>query len=177
MCTRKPLRYPRNVPAAQRALRCSASSETSSTNSVRGDDAECSVAAKGRGHREEPAAHAGAMRLATHDVRKGQSRCLCDGKSKVCATLPAVSAEDAREAARWYRKAAEQGAAYAQFALGVAYEIGAGVPKDAVQAYAWYNLSAAQGNEDAARNRTDLERYMTAAQIAQAQELSRELVD
>ena len=85
--------------------------------------------------------------------------------------------KDAREAVQWYRKAAEQGVVDAQFNLGVMYGNGEGVPKDAVQAYAWFNLSAAQGDEHAARARTALQRYMTAVQIAQAQELSRELVD
>ena len=85
--------------------------------------------------------------------------------------------KDLRKAAQWYRKAAEQGVVDAQFNLGVMYGNGEGVPKDAVQAYAWFSLSAAQGDEHAARARTDLQRYMTAVQIAQAQELSRELVD
>ena len=85
--------------------------------------------------------------------------------------------KDVREAVQWYRKAAEQGYARAQYNLGVAYERGWGVPKDMVQAYAWFNLSSAQGDEQSARARTDLEQYMTAVQIAQAQELSRELAD
>ena len=76
-----------------------------------------------------------------------------------------------------YLEAAEQGDARAQFNLGVMYGTGEGVPKDPVRAYAWFNLSTAQGYEDAARARMDLQRYMTAMQIARAQELSRKLVD
>ena len=76
------------------------------------------------------------------------------------------------EAKRWYRKAAEQGDMYAQYNLGRLLR-----NADSIQAYAWFNLSAAQGIEDAARARTDLQRYMTAVQIARAQELSRKLVD
>ena len=39
-------------------------------------------------------------------------------------------------------------------------------------AYAWFNLAAAQGHEGAVSGKADLQRRMTAAQIAEAQELS-----
>ena len=45
--------------------------------------------------------------------------------------------KDSVEAAKWYRKAAEQGAANAQNSLGACYWLGNGVPKDYVQAYKW----------------------------------------
>ena len=45
-------------------------------------------------------------------------------------------------AVKWYRKAAEQGLIEAQFSLGTVYESGAGGPRDLVQAYRWYSLSA-----------------------------------
>jgi TonB family protein len=51
------------------------------------------------------------------------------------------------EAATWYRKAAEQGRADAQVDVGIAYENGAGVPKDLSQALSWYRKAAEQGNE------------------------------
>ena len=85
--------------------------------------------------------------------------------------------KNGREAARWYRKAAEQGHAEAQLWLGVMHKIGEGVPKDFVQAYAWFNLAAAQGMELAEYARTALEAGMTQAQIAEAQQLSRQLAD
>ena len=83
--------------------------------------------------------------------------------------------KDDREAVRWYRKATEQGFADAQFNLAVMYWNGEGVPKDDVQAYAWANLAAAQGHESARELREDLSGYMTRAQIAEAQKLSRDL--
>ena len=43
-------------------------------------------------------------------------------------------AQDAAEAARYYRLAAEQGYAAAQCNLGVCYERGEGVAQDAVEA-------------------------------------------
>ncbi len=43
------------------------------------------------------------------------------------------------------RRAAEQGDAIAQVALGFSYEWGNGVPRDSVQAVAWYRKAAEQG--------------------------------
>ena len=92
--------------------------------------------------------------------------CFADGKG--------VPADD-REAAYWYHKAAEQGHASAQLELGRCYANGEGVPQDDVQAYAWINLASVQRGEDAQEHRTRLRQRMTSAQIAEAQELSREL--
>jgi len=46
-----------------------------------------------------------------------------------------------------------------------------------VLAYMWYNLSAAQGNENAQGLKGFLERQMTREQIAEAQRLSREWLE
>jgi uncharacterized protein len=85
----------------------------------------------------------------------------------------------------WYRKAAEQGDAHAQFNLGVMYADGIGVPQDAVQAYMWYNLAAAQGVNQRMvpswmilvgdySERESLEVALTGEQKAEGQRLSRE---
>ncbi len=55
--------------------------------------------------------------------------------------------QDYEEAVKWYRLAAAQGYAPAQFSLGLAYEKGKGVRQDYQQAVKWYRLAAAQGNE------------------------------
>ena len=81
--------------------------------------------------------------------------------------------EDYAEAARWYRKAAEQGHVAAQFMLGVMYAIGEGVPEDDIQAYAWISLASAQGVENAKNSKERLTGEMTRAEIAEAQKLSR----
>ena len=57
--------------------------------------------------------------------------------------------QDYGEAAKWYRKAAEQGDAVAQYNLGVFYEEGKGVLQDIDEALSWYRASAEQGNADA----------------------------
>jgi WD40 repeat protein len=46
----------------------------------------------------------------------------------------------------WYRKAAEQGNADAQYSLGFMYENGRGVPRDDTAAASWYQKAAEQGN-------------------------------
>jgi hypothetical protein len=83
-------------------------------------------------------------------------------------------AKDCAEAARWFRKAADQGLAGGQYNLGVIYEHGRGVPQDRVQAHMWFNLAAAQGENNAAESRDRMAQRMTPAQIAEAQKLARE---
>ena len=89
------------------------------------------------------------------------------------ATGEGVPQNDA-EAVRWYQMAAEQGDADAQLNLGVMYDTGKGVPKDYVQAYAWSDIAAAQGHETAKKNLEIIIKEMSTADIAKAQELSRE---
>ncbi|KOR28138.1 hypothetical protein TI04_11700, partial [Achromatium sp. WMS2] len=57
--------------------------------------------------------------------------------------------QDDTQAVAWYRKAAAQGNAYAQYSLGWMYENGRGVPQDDTQAVFWYRKAAAQGDADA----------------------------
>ena len=52
---------------------------------------------------------------------------------------------------KWYRKAADQGLAEAQYNLGVAYLEGSGVGKDRAEAAKWFRRAADQGMEDAAK--------------------------
>jgi TPR repeat protein len=57
------------------------------------------------------------------------------------------------------------------------YGKGRGGPRDYVQAYAWTNLAASQGNKNAEKFRASVERGMTSAQVAKAQKLSKELFE
>jgi uncharacterized protein len=75
---------------------------------------------------------------------------------------------------KWFRKAADQGNALAQLSLGGMYANGRGVPQDYILAHMWYNLTAAQGDQDAIKNRDLIAGNMTPAQIAEAQRLARE---
>ncbi|HEX9465455.1 MAG TPA: tetratricopeptide repeat protein [Alphaproteobacteria bacterium] len=56
---------------------------------------------------------------------------------------------DPKDAAQWYRAAAEKNHPDAQFALANAYSIGRGVPVDPRQAVNWITRSAGNGNIDA----------------------------
>jgi TPR repeat protein len=57
--------------------------------------------------------------------------------------------EDYAEAARWYRKAADQGDTFAQWMLGTMYENGQGVGQDYAEAAHWYRKAADLGDADA----------------------------
>lgn len=59
--------------------------------------------------------------------------------------------QDYAEAARWYRKSADQGYPQAQYTLGFMYYYGYGVQRDRVQADDLFQQAAAHGNEDAKR--------------------------
>lgn len=51
---------------------------------------------------------------------------------------------DYNEAAKWFRKAAQQGLPHAQFSLGIAYNMSKGVPQDFAEAAVWFRRAAAQ---------------------------------
>ena len=79
------------------------------------------------------------------------------------------------------RIAAEQGDAAAQYALGLRYYYGEGVPQDHIHAHLWWNLTANAGDEwdqdmkeHAYDLRFSLEQIMTPAQIAEARRLASE---
>jgi uncharacterized protein len=74
----------------------------------------------------------------------------------------------------WLSRAAEQGHALAFAKLGWMYEQGRGVLQDFIQAHKWYSLAVANGYEKAAEYRDALTKQMTSAQIAEAQNLTRE---
>jgi TPR repeat protein len=57
-----------------------------------------------------------------------------------------------REASQWYRKAAAQGYALAQSALGSMYQMGRGVPQNFAEALKWYGLALKQDDPVAESN-------------------------
>ena len=57
--------------------------------------------------------------------------------------------QDYADAVKWYRSAAEQGCAEAQFNLGNCYEFGKGVTNDDTEAAKWYRKAAEQNNAQA----------------------------
>ena len=82
-----------------------------------------------------------------------------------------------KEAAKWYRKAAEQGHADAQVCLGFCYAFfNQGVPTDILTAYAWYYIAASNGELDGKIRKDNISKDMTAEQIAKAEALVKEMV-
>ncbi|MFN8614521.1 MAG: tetratricopeptide repeat protein [Vampirovibrionales bacterium] len=73
-----------------------------------------------------------------------------------------------QEALRWYKKAANQGSADGQMAVGTFYLMGWGVDQDYVEAYRWLKPSAQQGNEAAKTWLKHLQTQMSKEELAQA---------
>ena len=98
-----------------------------------------------------------------------------------------VSQSDAW-AVYWWRNAAEQGCGAAQYQLGCAYANGEGVSKDCVKAHMWFSLNwnwdspLRVGPQIFYNPASDqwikyVEKFMTSAQIVEAQHLAREWMD
>ena len=60
--------------------------------------------------------------------------------------------QDFKEAVKWYQKAADQGNAIGQYYLAVMYESGEGVKQDYATAYAFLNIAATNGLQEARKN-------------------------
>ena len=78
------------------------------------------------------------------------------------------------EGVKWYREAAEQGLANAQFNLAVSYINGVGIPQNYVNAYMWLLLARAQGHQKAAEYTESIKKQLTATNLSKAQALASE---
>lgn len=84
---------------------------------------------------------------------------------------------DGREAAKWCRRAAENGHAQAQFCLGQLYRDTNGVPQNYLEAHKWFNLAAVADSEfaeTAVVYRNELEEKLTPELIVEAQRMAAE---
>jgi TPR repeat protein len=69
---------------------------------------------------------------------------------------------DYKQAAEWYRKAAEMGNAEAKYNLGRLYALGTcGIQQDYVEALKWYLKAAEQGYPEASKDLVDLSPFLT----------------
>lgn len=71
------------------------------------------------------------------------------GEEEFTTGVALMEREEYENAVRYFRKAAEQGYAPAQFNLGVCYANGAGVEKDMVEAVKWFRKAAEKGMPEA----------------------------
>ena len=85
--------------------------------------------------------------------------------------------QDYAEAMKWWRKAAEQGDASAQYNLGALYANGQDVPQDYVLAHMWISLAAAQGDETAVKYRDFVEKKLWPWDVRKAERLAREWLE
>ncbi|MFT5520134.1 MAG: TPR repeat protein [Enterobacterales bacterium] len=92
--------------------------------------------------------------------------------------------KDYKKAFYWMTKAAKNTSvtnvnatsnmnADAQLFLGLMYADGRGIIKDNIMGYAWLNVAAAQGNDQARKARDFVEKEMTSTQLEKAQVLSK----
>lgn len=81
-----------------------------------------------------------------------------------------------REAEKWARRAAEQESAKAKIVVGMSYYTGEGLPKDHVKAYAWINLAAAQGEEEAQDAVNQIRQQLSFSELTRAQQRARALL-
>jgi TPR repeat protein len=79
-----------------------------------------------------------------------------------------------RQKFRKCKAKAEKGDAESQYIVGFCYELGSGIKKDYVEAYAWFNL-AAKTYQRAAFDRDDLGKGMSPQQFVDAKKRTREL--
>jgi TPR repeat protein len=77
------------------------------------------------------------------------------------------------EAFKWFHLAAAQGHVRAQSNLAMLYASGQGVKQDYVQAYMWAELAGKQGDAASLKLKDKLEKSLTPAQLAEAQQLAR----
>ena len=81
------------------------------------------------------------------------------------------------QAAVWYRKAAEQGYAKAEYSLGGSYCWREGVPLDYVEAYFWLDLAVEGKVDDVNHLRNYAASHLTPAELSQVQERARKWLE
>lgn len=97
-----------------------------------------------------------ALRLAGHMITCSASRPSLEPSSAVTEALEkgdvAYNRKDYAKAVKWYRKAADQGLAVAQYNLGLMYGNGQGLHQDYAEAAKWFRKAAEQGLAKAQTN-------------------------
>ena len=87
-------------------------------------------------------------------------------------SLPMVAGAEDQVSLEQQRKAAEHGSSDDQVDMGILYEFGFNMPKNDVNALAWYMRAADQGSVLGAKRRDLLKTHMTAEQVDAARNLS-----
>ena len=80
------------------------------------------------------------------------------------------------EAAKWFRKAAQQGIKQAQFQLAELYMGGKGVPRDYEYAYAWYRTGAENRHTKSANALAAAKENLSEQELEEAEKLARKFI-
>ena len=80
------------------------------------------------------------------------------------------------EAAKWFRKAAEQRVKQAQYQLGQFYMNGRGLPRDYEYAYAWYRVGAEHKHKKSIDALDAAKSNLSDEELKEAEKLSREFI-
>ncbi len=86
------------------------------------------------------------------------------------------AAKDYLKALNIYKKLAMHGDKFSQFRVAMAYELGLGVPKDLVEAYAWSYLAAENQRRKLVEYHISVRQQLTAQQLDNAKPLSRQYI-
>ena len=84
-------------------------------------------------------------------------------------------AQDYAKAGKWYRRAAAQGLAEAQFGLGSMCMRGEGFAQNYLEAHKWFNIAASRGGKKASRSakaRDAVAQKITKEQVVEAQRMA-----
>ncbi|MGF1908408.1 sel1 repeat family protein [Vibrio kasasachensis] len=84
---------------------------------------------------------------------------------------------DYKKALEYYTAGAMEGNAYSQYSVGYAYRNGQGTWSDFVQALAWFEVAQEYGDPDAAKEISDVKKYMSPEDIAEAIVVKDKLLD
>lgn len=98
----------------------------------------------------------------------------CYRYGKMFQTGTGVSKND-KISSEYYEKGALLNDASSQYSLARNYYMGLGVPKDLIMAYAYFNLSAMNGEDSTRLARDTVEKELSQEQLIEAQKISREL--
>ena len=82
--------------------------------------------------------------------------------------------QDFKQAAEWFRKAAEQGDGFAETRLGFQLAQGQGVKKDIVEAYMWFAIALAGGYSDAQQYRLQFQKEISQDELDTAEQRAKD---
>lgn len=83
-----------------------------------------------------------------------------------------TTAGNQEEAARWFEQGALHGVRDSQFNLALLFQSGYGVPESPADAYAWFLIAAANGDEGAAGRAAELRRELSVEQRSAAEDVA-----